>query len=293
MVKRTLFFSSPCKLSLKNCQLVVDNRETGEVRTVPVEDIGVVMIENQMVSISVPALNALSENNCAVVFCDSRHMPTSMLMNLDSNSVQAETYRLQMEAGAPLKKTLWKQIVEAKIRNQASLLKELEKDGDALKPLYSNVKSGDSDNREGIAARLYWNLMYGGDFQRTREGSWPNAMLNYGYSILRAGMTRAIMGSGLFPAFGLFHKNRYNAFPLADDLMEPYRPFVDQIVYSLLQQGEKDLTPHVKQSLLRVMFLDTSFKDVTRPLEIALSLTTASLVRCLRKEQKELSLPML
>lgn len=270
---------------------MIDNRETGETRTAPIEDIGAVIVENQMVSITVPALNALAENNCAVVFCNARHMPSTMLMNLDSNSVQAETCRLQVDTSVPLKKMLWKQVIEMKIRNQANLLKELGKDGDALKPYYSNVKSGDSDNREGIAARLYWDLLYEGGFRRSRDGSWPNAMLNYGYSILRAGMTRAILGSGLFPMLGLFHKNRYNAFPLADDLMEPYRPYVDQIVYSLLQDGERELTPQVKQSLLRVLFVDTSFKDITRPLEIALSMTTASLVKCLRKEQKVLSFP--
>ena len=216
MVKRTLFFSNPCRLTLKNCQLVVENHETGETRTVPIEDIGVVLIENQMVSVTVPALNALTENNCAVVFCDSRHMPVSMLMNLDSNSVQAETYRYQQDASAPMKKILWKQVIESKIRNQSRLLSELGKDGEMLKPLYSNVKSGDSDNREGLAARIYWNALFGDGFLRSRDGGDPNAMLNYGYAILRAAMTRAIMGSGLFPAFGLFHKNRYNAFPLSD-----------------------------------------------------------------------------
>lgn len=293
MVKRTLFFANPCRLSLKNAQLVVENRETAEVKTVPIEDIGVVLIENQMVSFTVPALNALSENNCAVVFCDGKCMPVSMLMNLDSNSVQAETYRCQIEASLPLKKTLWKQVVEAKIRNQANLLSELGKDGDALKPYYANVKSGDSDNREGIAAKIYWDKLFDGSFQRSREGEAPNAMLNYGYAILRAGMARAIMGSGLFPAFALFHKNRYNAFPLADDLMEPYRPFVDQIVYGLYMDGMYELNTVTKQTLLRLLFIDTRFKDITRPLEVGLSMTTASLVKCLRGEQKQLSFPML
>ncbi len=293
MVKRTLFFSNPCRLSLKNAQLVVENHTSGEIKTVPVEDIGVAVIENQMVSISIPAMNALVENNCAVVFCDARHMPSSMLMNLDSNSVQAETYRLQMDASIPLKKSLWKQVVEAKIRNQANLLIELGKDGDRLKPYYSNVKSGDSDNREGIAARLYWDELFDGNFIRSREGADPNPMLNYGYAILRAGIARAIMGSGLFPAFSLFHKNRYNAFPLADDLMEPYRPYVDQIVYSLFVEGVTSLDSTSKQALLRLMFIDTQFKEVTRPLEIGLTMTTASLVKCLRGEQKTLSFPVL
>lgn len=293
MVKRTLFFSNSCRLSLKNAQLVVENHASGEVKTVPIEDIGVALIENPMVSISIPAMNALVENNCAVVFCDARHMPSSMLMNLDSNSVQAETYRLQMDASLPLKKNLWKQVIEAKIRNQANLLNELGKDGNRLKPYYSNVKSGDSDNREGIAAKLYWDELFDGNFIRSREGADPNAMLNYGYAILRAGMAKSIMGSGLFPAFSLFHKSRYNAFPLADDLMEPYRPYIDQIVYSLFSEGITSLDTHSKQALLRLMFIDTRFKEVTRPLEVGLTMTTASLVKCLRGEQKTLSFPVL
>lgn len=293
MVKRTLFFCNPCRLSLKNAQLVIENHESGEVKTVPVEDIGVVLVENQMVTFTIPAMNALVENNCAVVFCDARHMPTSMLMNLDSNSVQAETYRYQMDASVPLRKNLWKQVVEAKIRNQANLLNELGKEGASLKPYYSNVKSGDTDNREGIAARIYWDKLFDGNFIRSRDGSDPNAMLNYGYAILRAGMTRSIMGSGLFPAFSLFHKSRYNAFPLADDLMEPYRPYVDQIVFSLFSEGITELNGMSKQALLRLMFIDTKFKDLTRPLEIGLTMTTASLVKCLRGEQKTLSFPML
>ena len=293
MVKRTLLFTNPCRLSMKNAQLVVENHETAEIKTVPIEDIGVVLIENQMVTFTIPAMNAMVENNCAVIFCDGKHMPVSMLMNLDSNSVQSETYRFQVEASQPLKKNLWKQVVEAKIRNQSSLLRELGKDGDVLKPYYSNVKSGDVDNREGIAARVYWDMLFDGSFQRDRDGEGPNALLNYGYAILRAGMARAIMGSGLFPAFALFHKNRYNAFPLADDLMEPYRPYVDQIVYSLYQDGVMTLNASSKQALLRLLFIDTVFKDITRPLELGLTMTSASLVKCLKGEQKQLVFPIL
>lgn len=292
-MKRTVVFSSPCRVSLKNCQLLVENQETGELRRVSVEDLGVVLIENPSVSISVPALNALSSNNCAVVFCDSRHMPCSMLMNLDSNSVQGETYRQQMDATVPLKKNLWKQIVERKIQNQSRLLSVLGFDGDVLKPYFKNVKSGDSDNREGVAAKLYWDELFGKEFVRSRFGEGVNPLLNYGYSILRAGMARAIMGSGLFPALGLFHKNRYNAFPLADDLMEPYRPFVDRIVFRLCEEGKTVLDPETKQVLLRVLFVDTLLKDEVRPLEIALSLTTASLARCFSGEGKTLVYPLL
>ena len=147
MIKRTIVFSSPCKISTKDNQLVAENRESGEVKKVPIEDLGIVIIEHPMTNISIPALNALSANNCAVVLCDARHMPISMLLNLDNNSVQAERYRQQSEASLPLKKNLWKQIIQAKILNQSRLLSELGLDGEKLKPYYMNVKSGDTDNR--------------------------------------------------------------------------------------------------------------------------------------------------
>ena len=283
MIKRTIVFTNQCRVSYKNGQLVVENHETGEQKKVPVEDLGVVLLESQQVSITVPTLNALSASNCAVVLCDSKHMPSSMLMPLDSNSVQGERYRDQVEASLPLKKGLWKQIVQMKIRNQSSLLTKVGRDGGKLKPFYTNVKSGDSDNREGIAAKVYWDELFGDEFVRSRTG--PD------YSILRAAMARAIVGSGLSPSFGLFHKNRYNAFPLADDLMEPYRPYVDAVVYQLLLDEKTELGPEVKQRLLRVLFADTVFEDCTRPLEIGLSMTTASLARCFSGEGKELSLP--
>ena len=291
MIKRTIVFTSQCRVSLKNGQLIVENHDTGEQKKSPVEDLGIVLIENQQVSITVPALNALSANNCAVVFCDSKHMPSSMLMPLESNSVQGERYRDQVEASLPLKKGLWKKIVQMKIRNQSSLLTKIGRDGGKLKPFYTNVKSGDSDNREGIAAKIYWDELFGDEFVRSRTGPDPNALLNYGYSILRAAMARAIIGSGLSPSFGLFHKNRYNAFPLADDLMEPYRPYVDAVVYQLRLEDKKELGSEVKQRLLCILFADTVFEDCTRPLEIGLSMTTASLARCYSGEGKNLVLP--
>lgn len=271
--------------------MVVENQATGEVRTVPVEDIGFVLIENQQIGLTIPLLNALSENNSAVVFCNAHHMPVSMLMNLESNNVQAETYKFQIEASLPLKKNLWKQLIERKIANQAALMNKIGLEGDKLKPLYSNVKSGDADNREGVAAKIYWDSVFGDEFVRTRFGANPNSLLNYGYSILRAATARAIMGSGLYPAFGLFHKNRYNAFPLADDIMEPYRPFVDQLVIEMVHNGQDSLTIESKQRLLSVLFVDVRFDDMTRPLQQGISLTSASLARCLRGESKHLVLP--
>lgn len=294
MIKRTLVFTSPSVLSLKNAQLVIAKKEQpDEKRTVPIEDIGVVMIENPMVSITIPLLNALSDNNVAVIICDQRGMPNAMLQNLETNNCQGEVLRNQLAVGEVMRKQLWKQIVESKIRNQARLLTKLGYDGDVLKPYYSNVKSGDGDNREGIAARIYWTELFGAGFVRDRNLPGANALLNYGYSVLRAATARALMSSGLLPAIGIFHHNRSNVFPLADDMMEPYRPFVDEEVYHLVSQGKDVLIPETKAALLQILCCDTRFKSTTRPLSIGLSLTMSSLAKCYAKEQSTLSLPVL
>lgn len=294
MIKRALFFSTPFCLSLRDNQMVIRTKEEPDMqRSVPIEDIGFVVLEHRQTSVSLPLFNALSENNVAVIFCNEARMPNAMLMNLDSNKTQGESYRAQIEASEPLKKGLWKQVVEAKIRNQAALLHKLGKDGDKLKPLYMNVKSGDADNREAIAAKIYWSELFGRDFVRLRDGIEPNNLLNYGYTILRAAVARSLMGSGLFPAFGIFHRNRYNSFPLADDIMEPYRPYVDETVYDIYRQGITELTPETKGHLLRQLFADTRFDRVIRPLDVGLTFTSASLAKCFAGKQKKLSFPML
>ena len=294
MIKQTLMFTLPASLSLKDNQIVIQLKGAEQVVTRPIEDIGVVVVENQQVNLTIPLFNALAENNVSVVFCDKRQMPKSMLMSLDGNTTLQESYRYQIDASQPAKKQLWKQIIECKIRNQTALLRKLDKDADVLRPFYSNVKSGDSDNREGLASRIYWPLLMGDDFRREREGPPPNNMLNYGYSILRAATARALIGSGLYPAFGLFHRNRYNAFPLADDVMEPYRPFVDEIVYRQYFDGAtSELDKQTKGEILRVLFADVKMGKLTRPLEIALSMTTASLLKVLKGVQDRIILPEL
>ena len=294
MLKRALFFSTPYCLSLRNGQMIVHTREAPDTRkSIPIEDIGFVVLEDQQTTVTLPLLNALSDNNVAVIFCGENRMPNAMLSNLDSNKTQGENYRAQIEASEPLKKGLWKQIVEAKIRNQAALLRKLGCDGDKLKPCYMNVKSADADNREGIAAKIYWSELFGSEFYRSREGPPPNSLLNYGYTILRAAVARAIMGSGLFPAFGIFHRNRYNAFPLADDLMEPYRPYVDELVHRLHADGHAQLTKEVKGELLRVLFADTRFDKVVRPLEVGLTFSASSLARCFAEKKKKIAFPLL
>ncbi|WP_315508946.1 type II CRISPR-associated endonuclease Cas1 [Alloprevotella tannerae] len=294
MLKRSLVFMHPAALSLRNGQMVIIRKEISDDNlTVPIEDIGLVMINHAMVSLTIPLLNALTEQNVAVIFCNEKGMPASMLYNLQSNTTQGETLRNQLEAGEVLKKTLWKQIIETKIKNQAALLNKMGKEGSILKPLYTNVKSGDSDNREGIAARLYWTALFGRDFIRDRNIPGINSLLNYGYSVLRAAVTRALVSSGLFPALGIFHHHRSNAFPLSDDLMEPFRPFVDEIVFELTTQDETELSTATKSRLIRVLYVDTYFSKVTRPLSVGLSMTMASLAKCYAKEQKKLVVPLL
>lgn len=294
MIKQTLMLTSPVSLSLKDKQILITFKDNNDTVTRPIEDIGFVIIENPQVSISVPLLNELADNNVSVVFCDKKMMPKTMLMTLEGNTTQQESYKYQIDASAPMKKNIWKQLVESKIRNQALFLNKVGKNGDVLKPYYMNVKSGDTDNREGAAAREYWGHIFEDGFRREREGLPPNNLLNYGYTILRAAVARALISSGLYPAFGVFHRNRYNAFPLADDVMEPYRPFVDEIVYHLYYDDMvKELDNHSKGKLLRVLFSDVKMGKVIRPLENALSLTTASLLKMFKGEIDKLSLPMI
>ena len=292
MLKRTLVFSSPMILSLKNQQLVYAFKDTpNEKLTVPIEDVGVVLLENQQTNITLPLLNALAESEVQVVICNNKGMPSAMIQSMDSNNLQGETLRNQISCGEVLKKQLWKQVIEAKIKNQASLLNNIGEEGNILKPFYSNVRSGDVDNREGIAARIYFQHLFGDCFVRNRDEMGINALLNYGYSILRAATCRAIVSSGLLPAIGIHHHNRSNAYPLADDLMEPFRPFVDGVVYDLVTRGQMELTKEVKGELISVLYADTKYEKIIRPLSVGLSMTTASMVKCLSKELNTISLP--
>ena len=294
MLKRTLVFSNPITLSLRNCQLVLAYKDDpNNKQTIPIEDIGVIIIDHQQVSITIPLMNALVEGNVQVVVCNDHGMPSAMLQSFEGNNLQGEILRNQIGVGEVLKKQIWKQIVEAKIKNQAALLNKVERNGSILKPYYQNVKSGDTDSREGIAARIYFSELFGELFVRDRSLSGINLLLNYGYTILRAATARSLVSSGLLPAIGIFHHNRSNAFPLADDIMEPYRPYVDEIVYDLAMQGRLELTKNNKADLIKVLYADTQFVKVTRPLSVGLSLTSASLAKCFAKEQVKLSLPLM
>ncbi|MBQ7533884.1 MAG: type II CRISPR-associated endonuclease Cas1 [Bacteroidales bacterium] len=300
MIKKTLFFGNPAYLSVKNSQLVVKRTdpETQQevVRTVPIEDIGVVVLEDRQITITNVALDALLQNNCAVITCDEKHMPAGMLLPLEGNTIQSERFANQIDASLPLKKQLWQQTVQAKIRNQASVLKRLSGVEVGCMLAWANdVKSGDSDNLEGRAAAYYWKNIFPSlpEFTRDREGEMPNNLLNYGYAIVRAVIARALVASGLLPTLGIHHHNRYNAYCLADDIMEPYRPYVDELVINIMgsdiDYGE--LTPELKKQLLDLPVTEVMIGGQRSPLMVAASQTTASLCKCYSGELRKMAYP--
>ena len=300
MIKRTLFFGNPAYLSMKNAQLVIrltDAQTQGEVtKTVPIEDVGVVVLEDRQITITNGALDALLQNNCAVITCDEKHMPAGMLLPLEGHTVQSERFRMQIEASLPLKKQLWQQTVQAKIRNQASVLKRLSGAETRCMLAWANdVKSGDGENHEGRAAAYYWKSVFPEmeRFVRDPEGDAPNNLLNYGYAIVRAVVARALVASGLLPTFGIHHHNRYNAFCLADDIMEPYRPYVDELVIEILRGGIdcSELTTDLKRQLLGLPVKEVVIGGQRSPLMIAVNQTTASLVKCFTGELRKILYP--
>lgn len=294
MLKRTLFISQPYRLFLKNMQLVVASLDELAKRTIPIEDIGYIVLDHPQISFTMKLIEQLNAFNVAVVFCDSKHMPSSMLLSLDSNHIQSEVFRQQINASEPLKKNLWKQTIEAKIQNQALHLKKQGINNIGLRNIAKTVKSGDADNREGFAARLYWKSLVGSDFYRDRYGPPPNHFLNYGYILLRSAVARALSGSGLLSTLGIHHRNRYNAYCLADDIMEPYRPYVDEIAVDMYEKYPDVLIleKEHKAELLKLMAIDVEIGQVKRPLMVALSITTASLVKCFSGETRKITYPV-
>jgi len=293
MLKKTLSFSSAYHLSTKLDQLVITSKETGETITRPIEDLGFVILDNQQITFTQHVLQLLAENNVAVVICDSKHHPSSMLMHLDTHYIQAERFRHQIAASEPLRKQLWQQTIKAKIRNQAKVLSKVGKSNIALVNLANKVNSGDTSNIEGQAARIYWKRLFGQTFYRQREGPPPNPSLNYGYSIVRAAIARAIVGSGLLPTLGIHHHNKYNSFALADDIMEPHRPFVDLLIYRQINTipDYHNITKERKGEFLQLLTADCLFKDNKSPIMIAMEYSSASLAKCFEGSSKKIDYP--
>lgn len=308
MIKKTLCFSNPTYLSLRDAQLVIklpevenaknlsaDFKKSAEV-TRPIEDIGVVVLDNKQITITQGALEAMLENNCAVITCDSNHMPVGLLLPLVANTTQNERFRDQLDASQPLRKQLWQQTIQQKIRNQAAVLSHCSNAETKCMQVWANeVRSGDPENLEARAAVYYWRSLFGHipNFIRDREGVAPNNLLNYGYAILRAIVARSLVASGLLPTLGIHHHNRYNAYCLADDIMEPYRPYVDQLVYDIaVQYGENvELSKDIKAELLSIPTLDVVVGGKRSPLMVAAQQTTASLYKCFSGELRKIAYP--
>lgn len=269
------------------------NKDGDQARTLPIEDIGYLLLENDRITITLPLIRSCLEQNVGVIVCDDRHLPLGSLLSLSGHELTGKRVRLQAEPSKPLVKQLWRRVVVSKITNQADLVRCRDTAcALRLKELAREVLSGDSTNREGAAARQYWCALMDPDFCRDREGAFPHELLNYGYAILRAITARAIVGSGLSPEIGLFHHNQYNALPLADDLMEPYRPFVDEIVLSLTITGSTALDKVARGRLIQVSSTEVSIGGLVRPIQLAMSMTTASLAKCYEQgKADELLLP--
>lgn len=291
VIKRTITIANPSRLSLKLYQLKIENKESGEVHTVPLEDIGYLFLEHQQISLTVPLLQVCAEENIAVIICDERHHPAAQFTSFASHNLTGKRIRAQITATKPIQKRVWQELIRQKILNQATVVGA--PFDQTLKGLAKEVKSGDSTNREGVAAKVYWQGLFGSDFIRDPNSDSPNDILNYGYTILRAATVRSIVGSGLSPTFGVFHTNQYNPFPLADDVMEPYRPFVDQIVQRIVERDEAIDFQNSKNILKRVLVEDVRIDGLMRPLQLALSMTTSSLAEIYDGKKEKLSLPEL
>ena len=295
MLKRTLHFGNPAYLSTKNEQLVVKYPQSDEVKTVPIEDIGIIVLEHQQISITQGLLAKLTENKCAVVTCNATHMPIGFLQPLEGHTEQTERMRHQVEASVPLKKQLWQQTISAKIHNQAKILEAVGVPCQKMFKWAKEVKAGDSENHESRAAVFYWDNLFEADFTRGQKEKPPNNLLNYGYAILRAVIARALVSSGLLPSLGIFHRNRYNAYCLADDIMEPYRPFVDKVVLEIFNSGENCdiLTTELKQKLLKIPVIDVTIDKKQSPLMQAVSRSTSSLYDCFTGHKRKILYPVL
>jgi CRISPR-associated protein Cas1 len=320
MVKRTLYFGNPAYLHLEQEQLIIalpdDTKKKDhyspplpdayviDAKRIPIEDIGVVLLDHPRITLSNALLNKLANNNVAVLVCNESHLPVALLQNLDGNTLQSQRYKEQLEATEPLKKQLWQQTIKQKIKNQAAVMSYANASyAPALMRWSDEVLSGDSTNVEGKAAVHYWKYVFAEliteypedakHFVRDRIGAPPNDLLNYGYAVLRAITARALVSTGLMATLGIHHRNQYNAYCLADDIMEPYRPVVDKCVIDILKNNETPslMDPSIKRQLLQIPVLDVALDGKNSPLMVAMSRTTSSLQKCYSGELRKVLYP--
>ncbi|MCM8820209.1 MAG: type II CRISPR-associated endonuclease Cas1 [Candidatus Omnitrophica bacterium] len=298
MIKKTIYFGNPAHIRIEYKQLKITLKtDPPQEKSIPVEDIGIVIIDHPQISITSGAISELMTNNVAIIACNNAYMPQALMLPFEGHHTQTQRMHAQINASEPLKKNLWMQTIQAKIYNQAILL---EKQGVHHHPLHyfmKTVKSGDSSNREAAAANYYWSKLFANipNFTRDAKGAYPNNFLNYGYAILRSVCARALVAAGLFPSLGIYHHNKYNAYCLADDIMEPYRTYVDMIVIQIINKypDKKELDKDIKKELLNIPHIDTYVEDQISPLMIAIQKTATSLAHCFLGEKKKIIYPKL
>lgn len=298
MIKRTLYFGNPCSLRKKDMQMNISfpEEEKKEDASVPIEDIGLIILDNPYITLTNALIMALNENNTAVISCDTSHLPYGLMLPMFSHHAFTEKLQAQLEASQPLMKNLWQQTVIAKISNQAALLRKEGVDVKKMEFLAGEVRSGDQTNVEGRAAAYYWDNLFGeGSFLRHRFGEFPNNLLNYRYAVLRAIVARSLIASGLFPSIGIHHRNKYNPYCLADDIMEPFRPFVDTLVLDIAKENPEmeDLTPDLKKQLLQIPVIDIVIDGKSSPLMVGVQRTTASLASCFEGVSRKILYPVM
>lgn len=297
MIKRILEISQrAAHLSVKNKQLKVrfHDQEQADIRSFPCEDLGVVCVDNLRTTYTHQALVELMEYGVPVVICGQKHLPVAQLLPYSAHAEVANRLRLQIDASRPTQKRLWQQLVRAKILVQAENL-EWKEGRKRLQRMVKKVASGDPSNYEAQAARYYWANFFGKGERADRIAGARdplNSMLNYGYAIMRAAVARALVIGGFQPALGIHHKNRSNAFCLADDFLEPFRPAVDRVARRLIREGYDELTPDVKGQLLTLLTSTVQTYDRVGPLMVALHFMTASFKRCLEGDDKQLEIPV-
>jgi len=292
MIKRIIEVSNPAHLHLRNYQMII-KKEGENDSSVPVEDIGILVLANPSITISQSLIASCQENNCTIVFCDQKHFPVSILLPIASNSTHSKVLNIQTSVKKPLKKRLWQKIIIAKTEAQARTLSFLKKDPSPLSTMKKRIKSGDTKNIESQAARIYWLKLFGKGFTRNYKESGINSLLNYGYSLVRASVARSLCGTGLHPALGIHHHNQYNPMCLADDLMEPLRPLVDRKVYELNETGISELDKKTKLSLLSILSENVLLETTKFPMIVANQHMAVSLKKAFLEGPSALRIPEL
>ena len=294
MIKRIIDISEQAYLHLKHGQLLVD-KDKKTLEFIPIEDLGVIILQHPAIVITQSVIIACQKNNVVLVFCDEHHQPYSIILPVsDGNCLHQKILQQQIHLKLTIRKRLWQQVVQHKITQQALTLVSLGKNGKPLERIINKVKAEDSENHEAQASQQYWRLLMGNDFRRDTEAGGTNALLNYGYAIMRAMVARAIVGSGMHPALGLHHHNQYNGLCLADDLMEPFRPWVDYLVYLIITQNtEASVDVETKKVLLGLLSSSVTWEGKSMPLMVACHYLMASLKRAYIDNTVKLSYPLL